>query len=133
MSFSTDMAKLVADQLSRFVTLNRHQLAGQVANLDFWIGQVRHVLAGIDGYGARFVRMQAAQEHYVGHNGAITPGTEGYDPRTSPVAPRRVPDRELRQARRGVVDAARRLLERCREERLVAGEAVAALLAEFAE
>ena len=37
MSFSTDVAKLVADQLSRFVTLNPHQLAGQVANLDFWL------------------------------------------------------------------------------------------------
>ena len=35
MSFSTDVAKLVADQLSRFVTLNPHPLAGQVANLDF--------------------------------------------------------------------------------------------------
>jgi hypothetical protein len=31
--FSTDMAGLVANRLSRFVTLNRHQLAGQVAIL----------------------------------------------------------------------------------------------------
>ena len=51
MSFSTDMAKLVADQLSRFVTLRPHQLAGQAANLDFWLAQVRHALGGIDGYG----------------------------------------------------------------------------------
>jgi hypothetical protein len=34
MSFSTDIAALVANQLSRFVTLNRHQLAGQAANPD---------------------------------------------------------------------------------------------------
>src|SRR5262245_28135841 len=68
-SFSTDMAKLVADQLSRFVTLNRHQLAGQVANLDFWLAQVRHALAVIEGYGSRFVRMHAAQEQYVTQHG----------------------------------------------------------------
>src|SRR5262245_8635016 len=65
MSFSTDMAELVASQLSRFVTLNRHQLSGQVANLAFWLAQVRHSLAVIDGYGVRFLRMEAAQEQYV--------------------------------------------------------------------
>jgi hypothetical protein len=29
MSFYTEMAKLIAGQLARFVTLNRHQLVGQ--------------------------------------------------------------------------------------------------------
>ncbi|MDY3557315.1 hypothetical protein R5W24_006503 [Gemmata sp. JC717] len=135
MSFSTDMAKLVADQLSRFVTLNRHQLAGQVANLDFWLAQVRHALAVIDGYGVRFVRMHAAQEHYVGQHGTteFVLGAEDYTPRTAPTAPRRVPDRELRQARRLVVEAVTRLLERCRAEGLVADAVVSDALAEFAE
>ena len=64
MSFSTDIAELVANQLSRFVTLNRHQLAGQAANLDFWLGEVQHALAVIDGYGVRFTRMHAAQEQH---------------------------------------------------------------------
>src|SRR3954471_14676429 len=68
-SCSTDMAKLVAEQLSRFVTLNPHQLAGQVANLDFWLAEVRHALAAIEGYGMRFVRMEAAQEQYVAAHG----------------------------------------------------------------
>ena len=49
MSFSEDMAKVVSDQSSRFVTLNRHPLAGQVMNLDFWIDQARHSLAVLDG------------------------------------------------------------------------------------
>ena len=35
MSFSENMAKVVADQLARFVTLNTHQLAGHMANLEF--------------------------------------------------------------------------------------------------
>jgi hypothetical protein len=129
------MAKLVADQLSRFVTLNRHQLAGQVANLDFWLAQVRHALAGIDEYGARFVRMQGAQEHYVALHGTteFALGAEDYTPQSRPAPPRRVPDRELRQARRALVEAARRFLERCRAEGLVAGAAMSAALDEFSE
>lgn len=135
MSFSTDMARLVADQLSRFVTLNRHQLAGQVANLDFWLAQVRHALAGIDGYGVRFVRMQGAQEQYVTRHGTteFVFGAEDYTPQTRPAPPRRVPDRELRQARRALVEAATRFLERCRGEGFVADSVVSAALAEFAE
>jgi hypothetical protein len=114
------MARLVADQLSRFVTLNRHQLAGQVANLDFWLAQVRHALAVIDGYGARFVRMHGAQEQYVAAHGTteFTPGADfPTERRASP--PRRIPDRELRQARRSLTEAAYRFLERCRRDGLI--------------
>ena len=120
MSFSTDMAKLVADQLSRFVTLNRHQLAGQAANFDFWLAQTRHALAAIDGYGVRFVRMEAAQEQYVAALGTTVTevGPAGVAERR-PARPRRVPDRELQKARREVVEAARRFIERCRQDDLI--------------
>jgi hypothetical protein len=133
-SFSTDMAKLVADQLSRFVTLNPHQLAGQAANLDFWLAQVRHALAVIDGYGVRFVRMEAGQQQYVAAHGTKLSevGPAGVEERRPP-PPRRIPDRELRQARRALVEAATRFLERCRAEGLVADSVVSAALAEFAE
>src|SRR3954468_2908921 len=98
MSFSTDLAGLVADQLSRFVTLNRHQLAGQVANLDFWLAQVRHALAVIDGYGVRFRRVQPAQEEYGAAHGTteFAPGVDfPTEQKASP--PRRIPDRELQK------------------------------------
>lgn len=52
MSFSTEMAGLVAGQLARFVTLNRHQLAGQVANLEFWLAQVRHAWVSLTATGS---------------------------------------------------------------------------------
>jgi hypothetical protein len=120
MSFSTDLAGLVADQLSRFVTLNRHQLAGHVANLDFWLAQVQHALATLDGYGVRFVRMEAAQERYVAAHGTteLIPNADGWIERKAS-RPRRVPDRELRMARRALADAASRFLERCRKEGLL--------------
>jgi len=110
-TFPTDIADLVAKQLSRFVTLNRHQLAGQATNLDFWLGEVQHALAVIDGYGVRFTRMHAAQEQHVSAH-----GTTEFDldadwetvRRASP--PRRVPGHELEKARRNLTQAASRFL-----------------------
>jgi len=120
MSFSTDMAGLVAAQLERFVTLNRHQLAGQAANLDFWLDQVRHTLEVIDGYGVRFVRMHAAQEQYVTTHGTAENLVDADGPKERRPSPaRRVPDRELRKARRALTGAAGRFLERCRRDGLI--------------
>src|SRR5262245_51946331 len=117
------MAKLVTDQLSRFVTLNRHQLAGHVANLDFWLAQVRHALAVIDGYGPRFVRMEAVQEDYVAAHGTTLSEVEPAGIRErKPHPPRRVPERELRTARQALVKAASRFLERCRRESLISDQ-----------
>ena len=111
------MAKLVTDQLARFVTLNRHQLAGDVANLDFWLDQVRYGLAVIDGYGKRFQRLKAAQaKHIRAHH---TTEFELDDPcctQRSPAPPRKVPDHELKDARVALCDAARRFLVRCYNE-----------------
>jgi hypothetical protein len=120
-SFSTDIAGLVADQLSRFVTLNRHQLVGQVANFDFWLAQVRHALMAIDGYGVRFIQMHAAQEQYVAQHGTteFVLGAEDYTPQTRPSHPRRVSDRELQKTRRALVEATTRFLARCRKDGLI--------------
>src|SRR5262245_62134319 len=114
------MAKLVADQLSRFVTLNRHQLAGQVANLDFWLAEVRHALAVIDGYGVRFVRLEAGQEQYVTtHDTKMSVIDPAGVTERRPPPPRRIPDRELQKARRVLAEAATRFLQRCRHEGLI--------------
>src|SRR5262245_61846258 len=64
MSFSTDIAKLISNQLTRLVTFNRHQLAGQVANLDFWIAEIGHGFEVIDGYGRRFQNLKSAQARH---------------------------------------------------------------------
>ena len=114
MSFSTEIAGLVTDQVSRFVTLNWHQLAGHVANLDFWTAEVRHCLQVLDGYGKRFRLMKAAQEKHVAEHHTIefdlddpccTQGKAG--------RPRKVPDGELKKARVALSEATRRFLIRC--------------------
>src|SRR5262249_14826626 len=120
MSFSTDLAGLVANQLSRFVTLNRHQLAGQVANLDFWLDQVRHAMAFIDGYGVRFIRMEGAQERYVVAHGTTEFVLEvDYPVERKASPPHRIPDRELQKARRTLTEAVTRFLERCLRDDLI--------------
>lgn len=131
-SFSTDMAELVTNQLSRFVTLNPHQLAGQVANLDFWLAQVRNALAVIDGYGVRFVRMEGSQGQYVATHATTMShiGPAGVTERKPP-PPRRIPDRELRKTRQSLVEAATRFLERCGHDGLISQPELSAALAEL--
>ena len=107
MSFSTDMAKLVTEQLSRFNTLNRHQIAGQVANLDFWLAEVRHALDVLNGYGSRFQLLKTAQakhvkEHHTTEFFVIDPELPA-----GPAPLRKVPEKELKDARLALCDAAR--------------------------
>jgi len=121
MSFSTELAKLVTDQLSRLVTLKSYQLAGQVANLDFWLSHVRNALATIDGYGVRFVRMNGGQEQYIATHGPpeFTHKDDWHTTTEKVIAPRRVPDRELRKARRELMESVIRFLKCCHQEGLL--------------
>jgi hypothetical protein len=64
MSYMTDISEMLAKQLMKSVTLQRHQLAGQAANLEFCSNEVQHCLDVIDGYKSRFTRMRAAQMAY---------------------------------------------------------------------
>jgi len=60
-SYSIERAALIADQLERLATQNLHQLAGQAANLIFWISEAAHAIRTIDEYPARFRRLREAQ------------------------------------------------------------------------
>lgn len=126
MAYSTEVARLLHDQLARFVTLNRHQLAGQVANLDFWIDEVLHALAVIDGYQQRFERLSTAQTHYVSHHQTIefTRDNDTTIPPTAPERPRRFSSAELRDARRELCDVCYRVLTRCHNDALLSEAAL---------
>jgi hypothetical protein len=120
MAYSSDIARILTDQIRKFATLNRHQLVGHVANLDFWIDEVQHCLAVIDGYNRRFERMKAAEMKHISERGTVEFSLD--DPcctqmRSSP--PRRVPSKELGEARRHLCDATYRFLIRCLHEKLI--------------
>ncbi len=117
MAYSSEIAGTLAGQVARFVTLNRHQLAGLVANLDFWIAEVRHCLDVIDGYPRRFERMKAAQMNHVSEHGTVEYSLD--DPsitRGRAAPPRRVPGGELGDSRRQLAEATYRFLVRCCRE-----------------
>jgi hypothetical protein len=119
MSYSTEVATLLAKQVSKFVTLNRHQLVGQLANLDFWLEEIRHGLSVLDGYEGRFQRMKVAQTSYVAEHQTIA-----YDQASrnwsDPVATlQRTPKGEFQDARRALCDATYRFLVRCHNEKLI--------------
>jgi hypothetical protein len=119
MSFSMDMAELVANQLSRFVTLNRHQLAGQVANSIFGLPKFATPFVSLMD-GVRFIQMKAAQERYVAAHGTIEfalNDEEGRGAKASP--PHRIPDRELQKAHRALTKAAFHFFDRCRRDGLI--------------
>ena len=69
MSYSIKRAILIADQLERLATQNAHQLAGQVANLAFWISEAVHAISTIDDYPVRFRRLRDAQVGWVKAHG----------------------------------------------------------------
>lgn len=119
MSFSENVAKIVADQLSRFVTLNTHQLAGHVANLDFWVAQAQHALEIIDGYESRFRRLKAAQDEYVAEHRTQTFFPSDPEIHGPPDPPRRVAHAVLREARHSVTEATYRFLVRCCNDGLI--------------
>ncbi len=125
MPYTTEIVKPLADQLAKFVTLNRHQLAGQVANLDFWLDEVRHGLAVIDGYNNRFERLRSAQERHVAEHGTtefrLTDpcGTQG-----APSPPLRAPDGPMREARHALCEATYRWLVLCYREGLITEQSV---------
>jgi hypothetical protein len=119
MAYSIDRAALLASQLERFAHSNVHQLAGQVANLDFWLDEAAHALRVLDEYPQRFRRLRDAQVGWVEAHGTkvsdycpICRGGCEFGPQTPP-APTRIPAEQIEEARVGLRHSAYRFLLRC--------------------
>jgi hypothetical protein len=120
MAYMTDIGEILAKQLAKFVTLNRHQLAGQVANLDFWSAELQHCLDVIDGYKSRFNRMRDAQMTYATEHRTLEFDLD--DPcciRGHAEPPRHIDYRQLETVKQSLRDAMRRFLVRCHNESLI--------------
>jgi hypothetical protein len=114
MAYAIDISAILAKTLQRFSTLNPHQLAGHVANLDFWLAEVQHATRLIDQYRIRFEAMKSAQMDEANKRGTEEWSLAYDDVISSRAAPpKRVPDTELHAARRELIDSAYRFLLRC--------------------
>lgn len=119
MAYTIERAELLAEQLERFAHSNLHQLAGQLANLDFWLAEAEHALSMIDDYPKRFRRLRDSQVAWVKAHGTkvsdycpICGGGCEFGPQT-PVPPKRIPSEQMGAARDKVRRSVFRLLLRC--------------------
>ena len=121
MIYTLEKADDLARQLKKFASLHEHHLAGQFANLDFWLDETKDALKTIDDYHERFNRIRDAQERWVRehdvtfYNGycAICDGVCEFDSGGPPAPPRRTSSKDMKQYRQQLVDAAYYFLLRC--------------------
>jgi hypothetical protein len=125
MAYSIERAGLIAAQLEKFAHAQVHQIAGQLANLDFWLDEAAAALRVLDDYQARFRALRDAQVAWVKRHGTMVsdycPHCDGgceFGPRP-PDPPRRIPSEDLDGARLQVRRAAYRLLLRYHRVRLL--------------
>ena len=109
MSYIEKICEPLTATLNHSVTLPVHQLSGHCANIDFWLSEVRHRLAVIDGYRDRFQRMKDAQDTYQRQHTSFSGGP----------LKRSTKDHERNQVRRNLVAAIERFLVRCQKDGLI--------------
>ena len=118
MSYTEDIARPLIETLSKTAGLPTFQLVGHVPNLAFWMGEVRHVLAVIDGYPKRFEDMVAAQNDFDANCPEAAKSRERHEYEYS--GPRRAVRPALAdRLSREIVSAADRLVDRCLKEALI--------------
>ena len=131
MSYSTELARFIGKQLSRFATSNRVELAGTVANVEFWLDEVNHALGVIDGYRRRFDRLYEAQTRYAAEHDTIEFCLDDPSCRDKFAPPRKVPSEELIEARRYLCNSTYRFLVRCCNESMISEADLRAACARF--
>jgi hypothetical protein len=127
LSYTLKIADALADTPRVFVTLNRHQLVGNVANIEYWFDEAIHCLGVIDGFRARFQAIKSAQAKYVRDHDTVAfrPGDDGAA--SIPPARPNLSDYELKRVRREVVDAAYAFARRAFKESLIPAASFRAL------
>ena len=120
-AYTIAIAHELASQFTRFVTLNGYQLAGHVANLDFWSNELAHCLEVLDQYNSRFNRLINAQRRHVATHDTIEFELDDEWGDTAKVQPRprRMPDRDRSAARAALCDSYYRFLVRSHSARLI--------------
>ena len=93
-------------------------MAGYAANVEFWIGEAEHCLRVIDGYEERFNRFETAQQEVVAARGQMKFDERRWIPPPQQVNPTSTAD-DLKRARRQVIGAMAKFLDRCARERFI--------------
>jgi hypothetical protein len=114
MPYVEDITEPLISTLTYTGGLPARQLAGHAANLEFWVGEVKHAFDVIDGYGERFKKLQDGERI----------AAERLGPEFHPFHPRKLvrpgmSDHELKELRRRLTDSVVHVLNRCYKEGLI--------------
>jgi hypothetical protein len=131
MTYTIIIADAVSKSISKFSTLNTYQLGGHVANLDFWVAQVKNAIEVLDGYSRRHKQMQLAQKEYIAqHDTRNFTASESLLHREFPYEPLydlasadtdrpSIDSETIKLKRRELVDNFYSFLKRCHKERVL--------------
>jgi hypothetical protein len=117
--YTIEKANLISEQLRRFTSGYAHHVAGQFANIDFWLHEVQESIKTIDDYNKRFNNIRDEQKKWVDAHGTIVydycPHCGGKCELSNgiPSLPVRVPSNELQETRKKLVDSTYFFLLRC--------------------
>lgn len=114
MAYVEDITEALIRTLAYTSGLPVQKLAGHAANLEFWMGEVKHAIDVIDGYGERFRRLKEGQRIHAEENG-LTFDSAKFG---KPIRPG-ISDHDLNELRRRLIDSVYGVLSRFYRERLV--------------
>lgn len=114
MAYVRDISDSLKRVLEHSVSLAPHRIAGYAANAEFWLTEVEHCFAVLDGYSKRFRGMREATTDYVGDH-PLDPQRADRDTRTTA----NLKDLEIKELRESVAAAARAFFRRCIELELL--------------
>ncbi|MGH1383782.1 hypothetical protein [Kordia sp.] len=122
MIYTIKKAILVTEQLRKFTDSNDYMVAGQFANINFWINEVASAIKALDEHNIRFKKMCEAQKNWTEENNTRVPdychicngicelSVEHYK---KPELPKKRFKNEKKEARKELVDTAYYFLIRC--------------------
>jgi hypothetical protein len=119
MIYTLEKAKLISEQLRRLTTGYAHHVAGQFANIDFWLHEIQESIKTIDQYNKRFNSMRDEQKKWIDAHGTVVYdycpicGGKCEFADGTPPPPVRTPDIELSAARKELIDSTYFFLLRC--------------------
>ena len=122
MIYTVEKAILISRQLRKFTDSYAHMVAGQYANIDFWMDEVISALKAIDEHNSRFEKMRDAQEDWIEEKNTRIPnychiceGVCEFDDKHNrkPELPKQRANNEKKRARKELVDSAYYFLTRC--------------------
>lgn len=108
----------LADVLTHAATGTKDRLAGYVANFDFWVAEAEHCLLLVKEYEERFHRFQAAQQRVASGQPLNWDERGGWFPPPTEIK-RSASSSERKEARRKVVSAMAKFLNRCAKDGLI--------------